>query len=57
MSSTSPNRGIASLECHRTYMDALAEPTDPQTFLRGNAERAAAGTPFELATTFEVVFV
>jgi LmbE family N-acetylglucosaminyl deacetylase len=51
------DRGIASLECHRVYLDALAEPTDPDSFLRGNAEAAAADTPYNLATTFEVVFV
>lgn len=51
------DRGIESLECHRTYLDALAEPTDAEAFLRGNAEAAAADTEFELAATFEVVFV
>ncbi len=51
------DRGIASLECHRVYLDALAEPTDPETFLRGNAEAAAADTPYDLACTFEVIYV
>ncbi|GJM39024.1 MAG: GlcNAc-PI de-N-acetylase [Acidimicrobiales bacterium] len=51
------DRGIASLECHRTYLDALADPTDPESFLRGNAEAAAGDTPFDLAATFEIVFV
>lgn len=51
------DRGIASLACHRTYLDALAEPTDPDAFLRGNAERLAVDTPYELAATFELVRV
>lgn len=51
------DQAIASLECHRAYLDGLDEPTDPHTFLRGNAERAAADTPFELASTFELVYV
>jgi LmbE family N-acetylglucosaminyl deacetylase len=51
------DRGIASLECHRVYLDALAEPTDPEAFLRGNAEAAAADTPYDLACTFEVIYV
>ncbi|MDW3218923.1 MAG: PIG-L deacetylase family protein [Acidimicrobiales bacterium] len=51
------DRGIASLECHRTYLDALADPTDPEAFLRGNAEAAARDTPFDLAATFEIVVV
>ncbi len=51
------DRGIASLECHRIYLDALDEPSDPDSFLRGNAEAAAADTPYDLATTFELVFV
>ena len=51
------DRGIASLECHRTYLDALSNPTDPEAFLRGNAEAAAGDAPFDLAATFEVVSV
>jgi len=51
------HRGIASLECHRVYLDALSDPTDPDSFLRGNAEAAAAETRHELATTFELIFV
>ena len=54
---SSIDRGIASLECHRTYLGALAEPTDPEAFLRANAERTAADTPFELAVAFELVMV
>jgi LmbE family N-acetylglucosaminyl deacetylase len=50
-------KGIASLECHRTYLDGLDEPTDPVTFIRGNAEAAAQNTPFDLAAAFELVFV
>lgn len=50
-------RGIASLECHRTYLDALADPPDPAEFLRGSAARMAADTPYDLATLFELVMV
>jgi LmbE family N-acetylglucosaminyl deacetylase len=51
------DEGVASLECHRTYLDALAEPTDPESFLRGNAEQAGKASPFDLATTFEIIHV
>ncbi len=47
--------GIASLECHRTYLDNLDEPTDPDTFLRGNAEAAGPSLGVTYATTFEVL--
>jgi LmbE family N-acetylglucosaminyl deacetylase len=49
------DRGIASLTQHRAYLDGLAEPTDPDEFLRGSA--AAAGEQFggRLAVAFEVM--
>jgi LmbE family N-acetylglucosaminyl deacetylase len=48
--------GIASLECHRVYLDNLGNNmADAATFLRGGA--AAQGEPLglELATTFEII--
>lgn len=51
------DRGVASLACHRVYLDALDDPPDPDAFLRGAAERTGADSPFELAVAFEVVFV
>ena len=47
--------GIASLECHRTYIDALDADFDPDTFLRGSAEAAGAAFGVPLATTFELI--
>ena len=47
--------GIASLECHRTYLDGLDTPTDPDTFLRGSAEDAGQRLGVELAVPFEVI--
>ncbi|MEZ5166603.1 MAG: PIG-L deacetylase family protein [Acidimicrobiales bacterium] len=51
------DQGIASLDCHRAYLDALDEPTDPESFLRGAAEAAGADSPYSLAAAFEVIFV
>ncbi|MGI9613274.1 MAG: PIG-L family deacetylase, partial [Acidimicrobiales bacterium] len=48
--------GVASLECHRTYIDALGDPDfDPDTFLRGAASAAGPRLGVELAVTFELV--
>ena len=52
------DRGIASLEAHRTYLDALAEGTtgtDPDEFLRGMATQAGPRLGVDLATTFELI--
>ncbi|MDN5858270.1 MAG: PIG-L family deacetylase [Pseudonocardia sp.] len=51
------DRAVASLAAHREYLAALGGAmADPEVFLRGNAERAAAGLPgAELATTFELI--
>ena len=49
-------RGVASLECHRTYIDGLGDPTfSPDAFLRGTAEQAGPALGVELAVTFELV--
>ena len=48
--------GVASLECHRTYIDALGDPDfDPESFLRGGAEGAGALLGVDLAVSFELV--
>lgn len=47
--------GIASLECHRTYLDGLDTPTDPDSFLRGSAQATGPRLGVELATSFEVL--
>ena len=50
--------GIASLECHRAYLEALGGAmADPATFLRTTAERDGPRLGTALATTFELVFV
>ncbi len=48
--------GVASLECHRTYIDALGNPDfDPDSYLRGGAEAAGELLGVDLAITFELV--
>ena len=48
--------GIASLECHRTYIDALNDPEfDPDTYLRSSAAAAGPSLGVPLAVTFELV--
>lgn len=65
-SSTSPTHGVdvtdsfdagvASLECHRSYIDALGDATfDPEAFLRGGAESAGRLLGVDLGVTFELV--
>lgn len=52
------DKGVESLEAHRTYLDALPEGTpgtDPDSFLRGMAEFAGPRLGVELAVTFEVI--
>jgi LmbE family N-acetylglucosaminyl deacetylase len=50
-------RGVASLRAHKAYLEALGGPMgDPEKFLRGAAEEAAARLPgSRLATAFEVI--
>ena len=48
--------GVASLDCHRTYIDNLGDPDfDPDSFLRGSCQQVGemAGVPFAVA--FELV--
>ncbi len=48
--------GIASLDCHRTYLDNLGDgTTDTDAFLRGSAEATGPRLGVELATSFEVL--
>ena len=48
--------GVASLECHRTYINALGDPSfDPDNWLRSMAENNGASLGVTLATTFELV--
>ncbi len=49
-------RGVASLECHRTYLDALGDPDfDPETFLGDPAAAAGSELGVALAVSFELV--
>ncbi|WP_436794392.1 PIG-L deacetylase family protein [Actinospongicola halichondriae] len=48
--------GIASLDCHRTYLDNLGDgSTDTDAFLRGSAEATGPRLGVALATSFEVL--
>ncbi len=47
--------GISSLACHETYLDALGDHADPDTFLRANARAAGERLGCDYATAFEIV--
>ena len=48
--------GVASLECHRVYIDNLNDPDfDPDGFLRGAATAAGPRLGVDLAMTWELV--
>ncbi len=48
--------GVASLECHRSYIDALGDPEfDAESFLRGGAAWVGPRLGVELAVAFELV--
>jgi LmbE family N-acetylglucosaminyl deacetylase len=52
------DRGVASLEAHRAYLDALPSGTtgtDPGAFLRGSAADNGPRLGVALATTFELI--
>lgn len=52
------DRGIASLEAHRAYLDALppgTAGTDPEPFLRGMAEQVGPQLGVPCAVAFEVI--
>jgi LmbE family N-acetylglucosaminyl deacetylase len=50
-------RGVASLAAHRRYLAALGDGpmSDPESFLRGMAERTAEHFGGRLATSFELI--
>lgn len=47
--------GVASLACHELYLEALDEPTDPDSFLRGSARQFGQQFGCEYATAFELI--
>ena len=52
------DRGVASLEEHRVYLDGLPEGTrgtDPDSFLRGMATQVGPGLGVDLAVAFELI--
>ena len=50
------DRGVSSLECHRTYIAALGDPEfDADAWLRGAAETVGPALGVELAVSFELV--
>jgi LmbE family N-acetylglucosaminyl deacetylase len=46
------DRGIASLQEHRAYIDGLGTDFDPDAFLRGSAEAQGGDAGVPLAVTF-----
>ncbi len=48
--------GVASLSCHRLYLEHLDEPTDPDAFLRESAEATGPRLGVALAAAFELIF-
>jgi LmbE family N-acetylglucosaminyl deacetylase len=49
------DRGIASLACHRIYLDALPDHPDPDPFLRDAARGVGDAFGCEYATAFEIL--
>ncbi len=47
--------GVASLECHRAYIDGLGQDFDPRSFLEGNARETGARLGVDLAIAFQVI--
>lgn len=47
--------GVTSLECHRTYLDALGGDIDPDSFLRSGARATGETVGLAYAVAFEVV--
>ena len=47
--------GVASLSCHRTYLDHLDDPPDVDAFLRDAAAATGPRLGVELAAAFEVL--
>ncbi|MBA8794327.1 LmbE family N-acetylglucosaminyl deacetylase [Friedmanniella endophytica] len=49
------DRGVASLQAHRAYIDGLSYAFDPEEFLEGLARQAATRFDAPRATLFEVI--
>lgn len=47
--------GVASLKCHRTYLDALGGDFDPDGFLRSGARAIGESTGVDYAVSFELL--
>jgi LmbE family N-acetylglucosaminyl deacetylase len=48
--------GVASLSCHRLYLEHLDEPVHPDAFLRTSAEATGPRLGVRLGTAFELLF-
>jgi LmbE family N-acetylglucosaminyl deacetylase len=48
--------GVASLSCHRLYLEHLDEPVRPDAFLRTSAEATGPRLGVRLGTAFELIF-
>jgi LmbE family N-acetylglucosaminyl deacetylase len=49
--------GVASLECHRAYIDGLGQDFDPRSFLEGHAREMGERLGVDLAIAFQVIGV
>lgn len=49
------DRGVASLQAHRAYIDGLSYDFDPEEFLEGFGRQAGTAFGVSMATTFEVL--
>lgn len=49
------DRGVASLQAHRAYIDGLSYDFDPEEFLEGLGRQAGTEFGVPMATTFEVL--
>ena len=47
--------GVASLQCHRTYLDALGGDFDPDGFLRSGARAVGESAGVDYAVSFELL--
>ena len=47
--------GVASLQCHRTYLDALGGDFDPDRFLRSGARSTGGSAGVDYAVSFELL--
>jgi LmbE family N-acetylglucosaminyl deacetylase len=47
--------GVASLECHRAYIDGLGQDFDPRSFLEDNGRETGRRLGVDLAIAFQVI--